>query len=77
MNLNQWGIVANIAGTIIIAIWGLPNWYYADDGGTFVTMKINVPEGKRYNKRRKVKAYLGLTVLGIGFVLQLIASFYP
>lgn len=75
MNLSQLGLILNIIGTIIIAIWGLPNWYYSQTGATFVTMSVNVEEGKKYNRRRKVKAYLGLVLLGIGFLCQLADSF--
>jgi hypothetical protein len=75
MTLNQCGLICNMLGTLIIAYWGLPNWYYSEKGGTFVTMFEGSKEGIKYNKSRKFKAYLGLALLFIGFVLEFADSF--
>jgi hypothetical protein len=75
MTLNQCGLVCNMIGTLIIAYWGLPNWYYSEDGGSFVTRNAGSEKGVKYNKSRKLKAYLGLALLFIGFVLEFADSF--
>jgi hypothetical protein len=75
MNLNQFGLVCNMIGTLIIAYWGLPNWYYSEKGGKYFTMFEGNQEGIKYNKRRKLKAYIGLFLLFIGFVFEFADSF--
>jgi hypothetical protein len=75
MTLNQCGLICNMLGTLIIAYWGLPNWYYSEDGASFVTRNAGNPKGIKYNKSRKFKAYLGLALLFIGFVLEFADSF--
>lgn len=75
MHIYQYGLICNIVGSIIVCIWGLPNTYYAKDGGTFPTMGVNKEAGLKYNKRKKAKAYLGMILLIIGFGLELYDSF--
>jgi hypothetical protein len=76
MNLNQYGLICNIIGTIIIAFWGLPNWYYSPDGGQIVTRFAGNPKAISYNKRKKILAWIGILLVLAGFLLQFAYSIY-
>ncbi len=78
MTFNQWGLILNAVGSLILCIYGLPNNYFSKSGSSvlnIITANDNLEENKKYNKGRKMKAYVGIFLLFFGFLLQFFATF--
>lgn len=75
--LNLSGICFNLVGTIIIAIFGLPQKNYVTNGiqslGIGVNKDLAASETRLY-RRHLLKAYTGLALIFLGFLLQMIGQ---
>lgn len=72
-------LLANIIGTMVVYFYGLPsNIRDPKEGDIFVVATPTEEQQRtirRTNLKLKVKSYLGLTFILIGFLIQFIASF--
>ena len=74
LSLNQWGLLSNILGTLLIFYFGLPSKIQRTDGDERITEK---PSGdlqkiKISNRNIRIGANIGVSLIFIGFVLQFI-----
>jgi uncharacterized membrane protein len=68
MTLNQIGLLLNILGTVTIFFFGLPQ--KLQDTEDYIERGSLTKQQVRINRKTKLFAFLGLTFLFIGFVLQ-------
>lgn len=66
-DFNSWGLLLGFVGAVLVVIFGLPSIPVLSDG-SYVEIQVT-PRMKRYT----LLSRLGLTLIAIGFVLQLIA----
>ena len=77
LTLSQWGLLSDMAGVILLFIFGLPSKYMP----LVVLLAANDMQGKqkedaiRRNKGIIIGAYIGLSLVFLGFALQFIGSF--
>jgi hypothetical protein len=75
--VNQWGLISDIFGVLLLFKYGLPS--KIEDEVDHLTAP-NVPEEEKQKRKRKNKeiiigAYVGLTLILIGFALQFAEGF--
>jgi len=78
MTISQIGLILNVIGTFAIAFWGLPS-PIKDISNDYTLLYSDPTEEEksksiRANKTHRVKAYIGLGLIFIGFVFQLIGT---
>lgn len=71
---ETFGLLANIVGAVMLAVWGLPQPDFAEDRGLSVGPVPNVDEVRRQKRRHLVLSWCGVGMLVLGFVLQLVGS---
>lgn len=81
--ISSIGLIADILGVILLFMYGLPSKLIEHNIELFElnTRDANEIERederiKKHNKRVKVGAYAGLTLILIGFILQFIGTNY-
>lgn len=79
MTLNQYGLLIDIIGVLILFKFGLPSAFNENAGKVFLTIEDKSEEeiGKEDRKNRfiKIMSYVGLILILAGFLLQFIGSF--
>jgi len=80
MDLNQIGLILNILGTLLIFRYGLPHRMNTEPTRIHIVMtterdKADADKDIRKNKWIGIKAYEGITLIAIGFVLQFVFTF--
>jgi hypothetical protein len=77
MSLNAIGLILNMAGTLLIIRFGLPSKIIDERGPSLVAEYSDeqLSEIKRKNKRTKLFGNIGISLIGLGFVLQFIHEF--
>ncbi len=75
--ISSLGLVCNIAGVVMLFLYGLPS-KLKGHGGSILLEEGNEEEKKRKKENEKItcKARIGLTLILIGFILQLIGVNY-
>ncbi len=71
-HINYWssaGLIFDFIGVLFLFRYGLPSAW--DDGDHFTDYRK--PDEKK-NNRIKLLSYTGLTLIGIGFILQFIGT---
>ena len=79
MTINQLGLLSDMAGVFILFLYGLPSDYIVNPKAQHLLInespKDEVEKVIAKNRVIKIWAYIGLTLLFIGFIFQLIGSF--
>lgn len=79
INITQAGLLLDIAGVLLLFKYGLPSKVIdnPEDGGNIVygnDDKELIEKIEKENKKIRFRAYLGLTFILIGFILQFFGS---
>lgn len=80
MDLNQIGLIMNILGTLMIFLYGLPHKMNTEPTRIHIVMtaernKADADKDIRKNRWIEIKAYAGITLISIGFILQFVFTF--
>ena len=71
--LNVIGLLANLAGVILLFRYGMPYRVASPEGDFFITEKPS-PEGQMIDRRYKILGFLGLGFILVGTGLQILAA---
>jgi hypothetical protein len=71
LNINFWAALCGLFGTIIIFFFGLPPQVDPNGHIHLICEQENEDEKKK-GKKYKFLSYVGLTLLGLSFALQII-----
>ena len=78
LTLNQIGLLSDIAGAILLFIYGLPS-KYVESKSVLLSIGTTTPEEAaaidRKNKRISIGAHLGIILLLLGFIFQFAGSY--
>jgi len=73
--LNRIGLGLGMAGVVILFIWGPPQ-PDLDPHIKRVTQEVNEAT-KQLKRRHEIMSSIGLSLIGLGFVIQFIATWLP
>ena len=74
MSLNAIGLILNIAGTLLIILFGFPT-KIIDERGIAEYSDEEISEIRRKNKQTIQLGILGISLIGLGFFFQLAFQF--
>ena len=72
MSLNAIGLILNIAGTLLIILFGFPTKIIDERG---IASNEEISEIRRKNKQTIQLGILGISLIGLGFFFQLAFQF--
>lgn len=68
------GLVLDIIGVLLLFQYGLPSKYKEEDVLSLGSSSEEEIERAKYNRKIKIGAYTGLSLILIGFIFQLIGT---
>jgi hypothetical protein len=77
LTVSQIGLIADIIGTLLLFKFGLPSHIEDVNSASIVGPTTDAEKLEAINRNRKIYigAYIGLSLLLVGFVLQFIGRF--
>jgi len=77
MSLNAIGLILNIAGTLLIILFGFPSKIIDERGPSLIAEYSDeeISEIRRKNKQTIQLGILGISLIGLGFFFQLAFQF--